>query len=67
MQRWSVMSHAWQQFVVAVVVAACAMYLAFRAWRMMAGRQRGCGAGCGKCGSQSPVVSVDALRSSAER
>lgn len=37
--------------VVLVFVAAAAAYLGWTAWRTMAGTRKGCGSGCGKCGT----------------
>lgn len=61
------MSLVWQQLVVALIVAACAVHLAWRAWQIIAGRGKsGCESACGGCQSQTPVVTVDTLRSSAK-
>jgi hypothetical protein len=44
---------SWQLAVVALLVAAAALYLARSAWRTWKGAKGGCGGGCG-CGTAAP-------------
>lgn len=38
-------------WLVSGVVAAAVAYLGWTAWRTIAGARKGCGSGCGKCGT----------------
>ena len=47
----------WQSIVVALIIAAAAVYLARRVWRRLSARESAsCATGCGKCGDETPAA-----------
>jgi bacterioferritin-associated ferredoxin len=41
-------------WVVVGIIAVAVAYLAWTAWRTVAGTRKGCGSGCGKCTAPAP-------------